>query len=81
MIAYETELSVGPVLTNIGRVIEDPRGGVIFIGGSTSSGNTGTLYRLRHAGLNANWETLISQTQLMLVGSAVIPIPDDIANC
>ena len=60
-------------------MFEDPRGGLIVIGGSNP--NPGTLYRLRHAGLNAQWETLVQKSQLNLKNAVAIPIPDEIAIC
>lgn len=70
-----------PVPTFGAPIFEDPRGGVIFIGGSTPNGYTGTLYRLRHAGMNANWETLAQISKLMYFNTVAIPIPDEIAQC
>ena len=64
-----------------GRLFPDPRGGIIFIGGSSASGVVGTLYRLRHAGINENWETLVVQTKLKRTSPVIIPIPDEIAVC
>lgn len=62
-------------------IFEDPRGGVIYIGGSTTSGYSGTLYRLGHAGQNAKWETLSQTSKLKYFNTVAIPIPDEIAQC
>ena len=68
-----------PVALGAASMFQDPRGGLIVIGGS--SPNPGTLYRLRHAGWNAQWETLVQKSQLMLKNAVAIPIPDEIAIC
>ena len=60
---------------------QDPRGGLIVIVGADSSGMDGSLYRLRHAGLSANWEALVPKTKLGLHNTVAIPIPDEIVNC
>ena len=63
-------------------MFEDPRGGLIVVGGKNAVGmNTGKLYRLRHAGSNAQWETLAQVSKLELMNSIAIPIPDEIAIC
>jgi hypothetical protein len=70
-----------PVATYGASVFEDPRGGVIVIGGATPSGNSGSMYRLRHAGLDAKWETLVQQAMRKLYNSVAIPIPDELSLC
>ena len=70
-----------PVATHSSAMFEDPRGGLIVVGGHTPSVNLATLYRLRHAGWNAQWETLVQKSNLMQTNSVAIPIPDEIAFC
>ena len=74
-----------PGALNGAAMFEDPRGGLIVVGGGISPGVvsaiSSNLYRLRHAGSNAQWETLAQKTQLMVMHSLAIPIPDEIALC
>ena len=74
-----------PGALNGASMFEDPRGGLIVVGGGISPGVvsaiSSNLYRLRHAGSNAQWETLAQKTQLMVMYSLAIPIPDEIALC
>ena len=44
-------------------LVEDPRGGVILIGGNIGSGFTSSIYRLKHAG--SQWGLI---TQKLKVG-------------
>ena len=65
-----------PVRADGISIFEDPRGGLIVVGGFS-----GNMYRLRHAGLDAQWETLAQQPQLKLTYTVAVPIPDEIAIC
>ena len=70
-----------PVSTMAGALVEDPRGGVIIVGGYLNIG-LNTLYRLKHGGLNAQW-TLLQQTLAATnYFNIAIMLPDDlITNC
>ena len=70
-----------PVAASGSAIFKDPRGGLIVVGGNNPSGNFATLYRLRHVGWNAQWETLVPQTKLKVGAAVAIPIPDEIAPC
>ncbi len=64
------------------NLVEDPRGGVILVGGFNGVEPTTALYRLEHAGMNAKWELM---TQKLKIGNQFmrpIIIPDSFApNC
>ena len=63
-------------------IVEDPRGGVILIGGTTSSGMSKSLYCLKHGGLNAKWELMTQQLKVANTFFAAMIIPDIFAqNC
>jgi hypothetical protein len=71
-----------PVATWRASLIEDPRGGVILVGGVTSSGLTTSLYRLKHAGLFAQWELMTQKLKLGNSYFAAFFVPDRLVqNC
>ncbi len=64
-----------PIKTWSVNLVEDPRGGVIMVGGYTGVGPTIALYRLKHAGNNVNWEQMPQKLKIgnnMLL-SIIIP--------
>jgi hypothetical protein len=71
-----------PVSTCCATLVEDPRGGVILIGGSTSSGLSTSLYQLKHGGLYAKWELMAQKLRLGNYYFAAFLIPDILVqNC
>ena len=69
-----------PHYTCCAALVEDPRGGVILVGGYTPLGHSTSLYRLKHGGLNAQWELM---EQKLKVGNHYITafiIPDVIVQ-
>ena len=63
------------------RILEDPRGGVIVVGGTNGTAANQNVYRLKHAGPNAQWETLPQQTSQMRYWVAAVMIPNELVNC
>ncbi len=64
------------------QMIEDPLGGVILIGGySSSNAYSDTMYRLAHAGEGARWMELPQKLSIGRKLHTAIMIPDDIVNC
>jgi hypothetical protein len=62
-------------------MVDDPRGGVIYVGGGTFTGSPNVLYRLRHADQGANWEALASKIVTPRVWHSAFLVPDDLADC
>jgi len=58
-------------------LVEDPRGGVIMIGGHTGPAVTSSIYRLEHSG--AQWELLTQQLKIGNHYPAAFLIPDSLA--
>ena len=71
-----------PVEILASGIVEDPRGGVILVGGYTNSGMISSLYRLKHGGLNSKWELMTQKLKVANHYPSVILIPDILAqNC
>ena len=71
-----------PVGIASSKIVEDPRGGVILIGGNTSTGKSNLLYRLKHGGFNAKWELMAQTLKVPNIAFAAMIIPDILAqNC
>ena len=70
-----------PIKVVAASFVEDPRGGIIIVGGHLGSGATGNIYRLKHAGPDAQWEKLPQQSSLMRFWTAAVMIPNELANC
>jgi hypothetical protein len=71
-----------PVAACCGGLVEDPRGGVILVGGKTASGLTTSLYRLKCGGLNGQWELMTQKLKLGIQNFATFIIPDILVqNC
>jgi len=67
-----------PYATMGGAVVEDQRGGILFVGGE-KGGYTGNIYRLRHAG--AQWESLASSLSIPKMYPSAFLVPDELVNC
>ena len=65
-----------------GALVEDQRGGVVFVGGYKAL-NVGTanIYRLRHGGPTARWEVLAQNLRQNNYGFVGLIIPDHLTNC
>ncbi len=64
------------------QMVEDPLGGVILIGGSSSTNSySDAMYRLAHAGEGARWMALTQKLSIGRRQHTAIMIPDDIVNC
>ena len=70
-----------PVPLYGGTLVEDPAGGVIFIGGQNDAGTHDTLYRLSHAGPNSSWMKLPQKLQSPRGLHVSFLVPDEIVNC
>jgi hypothetical protein len=63
-------------------LIEDPTGGVILIGGRSSTNSyLDSLYRLAHAGEDAHWVKLPQTLEVGKYRPTATLVPDSIANC
>ena len=64
------------------EMVEDQNGGVVLIGGKSSSvGTLDTLYQLPHGGLDAVWIKMEQKMQTGRMEHTAILIPDNIVNC
>jgi N-acetylneuraminic acid mutarotase len=71
-----------PITITRAAMIEDPLGGVILIGGrSSTNSNLDSLYRLAHAGEDAHWVKLPQTLEVGRSFLTAILVPDNIANC
>jgi hypothetical protein len=71
-----------PTGINYAQMVEDPLGGVILIGGSSSTNSyLDTMYRLAHAGEGARWMELPQKLSIGRRQHSAIMIPDDVVNC
>jgi hypothetical protein len=69
-----------PVQTLEAKLIEDPRGGVILIGGHTGLVTSASLYRLKHGG--STWELMTQQLKIANHAFTAFAIPDRfVPNC
>jgi len=71
-----------PLTTWTVNLVEDPRGGVILVGGYNGIEPTTSLYRLEHVGFNVNWQLLPQKLKVGNRWMRPIIIPDRFAsNC
>ncbi len=64
------------------QMVEDPRGGVILIGGSSSTNAyLHTMYRLAHAEEGARWMELPQKLSIGRYLHTAIMVPDNFVNC
>jgi hypothetical protein len=64
------------------QIVEDQNGGVILIGGSSSSiNNLNTLYRLTHGGQDAEWTEMEQKLKIGRSRHRAFLVPDHIADC
>jgi hypothetical protein len=71
-----------PIAITRAAMIEDPTGGVILIGGRSSTNSyLDSLYRLAHAGEDTQWVKLPQTLKVARSFLTAILIPDHIANC
>jgi hypothetical protein len=69
-----------PVLSS--QMVEDPKGGVILIGGHMGqSTQSRDLYRLEHADEGATWTRLDQQLSVGRERHVALLVPDSLANC
>jgi hypothetical protein len=83
--AGSNEWQTGPELPigiDESQMVEDQNGGVVLIGGTSSSGvNLNTLYQLPHGGQDAVWTKM---EQKMLIGRhyhTAFLVPDNVVDC
>ncbi len=63
-------------------MVEHQNGGVVLIGGySSSSDYLDTLYQLPHGGQDAMWTKMEQKMQTGRMEHTAILIPDNIVNC
>ncbi len=79
------EWQMGPELPfaiGFSQMVEDQNGGVVLIGGySTSVGKLDTLYQLPHGGLDAVWTKMEQKMKTGRREHTAFLIPDNIADC
>jgi hypothetical protein len=64
------------------QMVEDQNGGVILIGGESSSvGNLDTLYKLPHGGQDAVWTKMEQKMNTGRSAHTAIFVPDNIVDC
>ncbi len=64
------------------QMVEDQNGGVVLIGGGTSSGgNLDTLYQLSHGGQDAAWTKIDQRMKTGRWKHTAFLIPDNIVDC
>ncbi len=79
------EWQTGPELPfgiHISQMVEDQNGGVVLIGGESSSvSNLDTLYQLPHGGQDAAWTKMEQQMKTGRQSHTAFLIPDNIVDC
>jgi hypothetical protein len=79
------EWQTGPELSFViedSKMVEDQTGGVVLIGGYSSSvGNLNTLYQLPHGGLDAVWTKMDQKLQTGRNDPPAFLVPDNIVDC
>ena len=71
-----------PVQLSFGTIVEDPAGGAIMIGGGNEQvWSHDTLYRLAHAGPDANWVELPQKLSFSRGHHVSLLVPDEISDC
>jgi hypothetical protein len=64
------------------QMVEDQNGGVVLIGGQSSSGvNLDTLYQLPHGGQDAVWTKMEQKMKTARNDHTAFMVPDNIVNC
>jgi hypothetical protein len=64
------------------QMVEDQKGGVVLIGGRSSSvGNLDTLYQLPHGGQDAVWTTMEQKMKTGRRRHTAVLIPDNFVDC
>ena len=67
-----------------GSMVQDPRGGVILVGGRSVDFLPvilDTLLRLQHTGVGANWEVMDVQLKTPRFSHVAMFVPDFVVNC
>jgi hypothetical protein len=79
------EWQTGPELPfgfDFSQMVEDQNGGVVLIGGRSSSvGNLDTLYQLPHGGQDAVWTKMEEKMKTGRNWHTAILVPDNIVDC
>ncbi len=79
------EWQTGPELPfgiDSSEMVEDQNGGVILIGGTSSSlSNLDTLYQLPHGGQDAVWTKMEQKMNTGRYSHTAVMIPDNIVDC
>jgi hypothetical protein len=79
------EWQTGPELPfgiSYSQMIEDQNGGVVLIGGfSSSAGTLDTLYQLPHGGQDAVWTKMEQKMKIGRQDHTAIMVPDNIVDC
>jgi hypothetical protein len=71
-----------PLNITASKMVEDQNGGVVLIGGFSSSfGLLSTLYQLQHGGQGANWSPMMQTLQIARSYHTAILVPDNSVNC
>jgi N-acetylneuraminic acid mutarotase len=79
------EWQTGPELPfgiGFSQMVEDQNGGVVLIGGfSSSAGTLDTLYQLPHGGQDAVWTKMEQKMETERYWHTAILVPDNIVEC
>jgi len=68
-----------PISLSEGKSVQDPRGGIIFIGGKSDLGPSSAIYKLSYA--TECWELLPQKLQFSRQGHIAFFINDDLVDC
>ncbi len=64
------------------QMVEDPNGGVVLIGGGSSSvGALDTLYQLPHGSQDAVWTKMEQKMKIGRQDHTAFLVPDNLVNC
>jgi hypothetical protein len=63
------------------QMVEDQNGGVVLIGGDSSSGILDTLYHLPHGGQDAAWTKMDQKLKTVRFWHTAFLVPDKIVDC
>jgi len=72
-----------PVSAGTASMVNDPQGGVIFIGGTYTTYNNyqSKLYQLANAGSGVQWQVMVQALITPRMWLNAFLIPDSLANC
>ncbi len=71
-----------PFVISFAQMVEDQNGGVVLIGGDSSSEDIlDTLYQLSHGGHDAVWTKMVQKIKTGRYWHTAFLVPDNIVDC